>query len=73
MLDGTPKAHRVEGGFNCDRAFKAILLPQDLDAAHAAAGKLWGNDITVIDPMAGGGSIPLESCAYGLQYTGERV
>src|SRR3972149_4666952 len=34
--------YRVEGGFNCDRAFKARLLLQDIEAAHAAATKLWG-------------------------------
>lgn len=56
---------RVEGGFNCDRAFKHGLRDDDLNAAHAAAQTLWGDEITVIDPMAGGGSIPLESARLG--------
>jgi len=59
--------YRVEGGFNCDRAFKANIAMKYLDAAHAAARKLWGDDITVIDPMAGGGSIPLESARLGFK------
>ena len=59
--------YRVDGGFNCDRAFKAKLLSKHLDAAHAAAHKLWGDDIAVIDPMAGGGSIPLESARLGFK------
>ncbi len=59
--------YRVEGGFNCDRAFKANIATKHLDAAHAAASKLWGDDITVIDPMSGGGSIPLESARLGFK------
>jgi putative DNA methylase len=57
--------YRVPGGFNCDRAFKANIPPKALDALHAAAKNLWGNDPVVIDPMAGGGSIPLESARMG--------
>jgi adenine-specific DNA methylase len=56
---------QVDGGFGCDRAFKAMVSQDDLDKAHKAAEKLWGKDITVIDPMAGGGSIPLESARLG--------
>ncbi len=56
---------RVEGGFNADRAFKKTLREDDLAAAHAAAKQLWGDDLIVIDPMSGGGSIPLESARLG--------
>lgn len=59
--------YRVPGGFNADRAFKGALREDDLDAAHAAAESLWGEDIAVIDPMAGGGSIPLEAARLGLR------
>ncbi len=58
-------AFRVPGGFNCERAFKRALRDDDLENAHKAAKKLWGPEITVIDPMAGGGSIPLESSRLG--------
>ena len=47
------------------RAFRAHLRSRDLDLAHAAAERIWGKQITVIDPMAGGGSIPLESARLG--------
>jgi len=57
--------HRVDGGFNCDRAFKRSLRSGDLDMAHKRASQLWGPEIRVIDPMAGGGSIPLESARLG--------
>lgn len=57
--------YKVEGGFNCDRAFKHVIRDTDLVKAHQSASKLWGAEITVIDPMAGGGSIPLESARLG--------
>lgn len=58
---------RIDGGFNCDRAFKRPIPAADLENAHAAAKRIFGNDISVIDPMAGGGSIPLESARLGFQ------
>lgn len=57
--------YEVEGGFNCDRAFKHVIRDTDLAKAHQSASKLWGAEVTVIDPMAGGGSIPLESARLG--------
>ncbi|MBI1799723.1 MAG: DUF1156 domain-containing protein [Candidatus Eisenbacteria bacterium] len=56
---------RVEGGFGCSRAFKRGMIEADLKKAHAVAARLWGEDLTVIDPMAGGGSIPLEAARLG--------
>lgn len=58
---------RVEGGFGCDRAFKAPLADRDLEAAHKAAERVWGDGVTVLDPMAGGGSIPLEAARMGFK------
>lgn len=58
---------RVEGGFNCDRAFKRPMREDDLAAAHGAAQSLFGQDVAVIDPMSGGGSIPLESARLGFK------
>jgi adenine-specific DNA methylase len=55
------------GGFGCDRAFKRGLRENDLDEAQAAAHKLFPHEIQVIDPMAGGGSIPLESARLGFR------
>lgn len=47
------------------RAFRRGLRARDVDAAHAAARDLWGGEPSVIDPMAGGGSIPLEAARLG--------
>jgi putative DNA methylase len=58
---------RVEGGFGTDRAFKRGLREADLVRCHDATTSLWGEAISVIDPMAGGGSIPLESARLGFR------
>ena len=58
---------RVPGGFGCGRAFSRGILDRDLEAAHEATAALWGEDIVVIDPMAGGGSIPLEAARLGFR------
>jgi adenine-specific DNA methylase len=47
------------------RAFRRAILPRDLEAAHAAARELWGSEPSMMDPMAGGGSIPLEAARLG--------
>jgi len=47
------------------RAFKGVLREVDVRKAHGEATGLWGKDILVLDPMAGGGSIPLESARLG--------
>lgn len=59
--------YQVPGGFGCDRAFKRGFLPEDVEAAGSATMKLWGEQPSVIDPMAGGGSIPLESARMGFR------
>ncbi|AKC83093.1 hypothetical protein IMCC26134_10455 [Verrucomicrobia bacterium IMCC26134] len=58
---------QIEGGFNADRSFKRGLREDDLTAAYAAAKTLFGDQIAVIDPMSGGGSIPLESARLGFK------
>ncbi len=57
--------YEVEGGFGCDRAFKRGLRENDLNLAITASREVWGDEISVMDPMAGGGSIPLESARLG--------
>jgi putative DNA methylase len=47
------------------RAFKGPLRDNDIAEAHAGAASVWGHLPTVLDPMAGGGSIPLESARLG--------
>jgi len=49
------------------RAFRAPLRAKDITAAHEAAKMLWGHLPTVMDPMSGGGSIPLESARLGFE------
>lgn len=58
---------RIPGGFGTGRAFTRGLPDLDVERAHAAMRELWGDDVTVIDPMAGGGSIPLEAARIGVR------
>lgn len=60
-LSGGPRIKNPHGM----RAFRAALLEGDIKAAHTAATGVWGHLPTVLDPMAGGGSIPLESARLG--------
>jgi putative DNA methylase len=55
------------GGFPCKRAFKAFLSSENLELLRRETNRLWGTSISVIDPMAGGGSIPLESARLGFK------
>ncbi|MDP9226190.1 MAG: DUF1156 domain-containing protein [Actinomycetota bacterium] len=57
---------RIPGGYGVGRAFKRSLQERDVERAHAAMRTLWGDDVTIIDPMAGGGSIPLEAARLGV-------
>jgi adenine-specific DNA methylase len=58
---------RVPGGFGAGRAFGRSLRAEDLERASEATESLWGHAPRVIDPMAGGGSIPLESVRLGFE------
>jgi adenine-specific DNA methylase len=49
------------------RAFRRGLRADHLEMAHAAAKQLWGGQIRMLDPMVGGGSIPLESARLGFE------
>lgn len=62
-LAGVKRIENPHGG----RAFNRNLRDDDLALCHEVAAKLWGPDIAVIDPMAGGGSIPLESARLGFR------
>jgi len=56
---------QVPGGYGYGRAFKHGLREGDIDEARNSVHGLWGDDIAVIDPMSGGGSIPFESARMG--------
>lgn len=58
---------KIPGGFGCDRAFKNKLLDEDLEAMNKVVEEFWGEAPKVIDTMAGGGSIPLESARLGFE------
>ncbi len=57
---------KVVGGFACGRAFSNTIRDTDTIVASDAMVAFWGKLPTVIDPMSGGGSIPLEAARLGL-------
>lgn len=48
------------------RAFRKEVPFDDLAAARHAMKDLWGEQIAIVDPMAGGGSIPFEALRLGI-------
>jgi len=63
---------RMRGGMRIqnphgERSFKKIIGLKEVEKAHESIKRVWGDDIVIIDPMAGGGSIPLESCRMGFR------
>ena len=49
------------------RAFSNPIRASYYQQAHEAAKTLWGEELLVLDPMAGGGSIPLEAVRLGFR------
>ncbi len=65
LVDARASAKKIKNPHG-SRAFRAPIHAKDIAVAHAAAKRIWGHLPTVLDPMAGGGSIPLESARLGL-------
>lgn len=53
--------------FTWKQAFKNCARPADLHLLQAVMTFTWGARPTVLDPTAGGGSIPFEAIRYGLE------
>lgn len=53
--------------YTWDRAFKHVPTKSELEWLHDKLKQIWNGKLpTVLDPMAGGGSIPFESMRLGL-------
>lgn len=58
---------KKENPYTWDRAFKHTPTESELQWLHTELKKVWGGKLpTVLDPMAGGGSIPFEAIRLGL-------
>ena len=57
------------GGYGYKPAFKNSPMSSDLALLHRLLHETWGHVPCVLDPTAGGGSIPYESARYGLTTT----
>ena len=58
--------HLPDGGYGYKPAFKNSTGKEELALVNAILCWAWGPDPTVLDPTAGGGSIPYEAMRYGL-------
>ncbi len=52
--------------YDYKQAFKNSPTPEDLSRLNEVLSYVWGATPSVIDPTAGGGSIPFEALRYGL-------
>lgn len=58
---------RIPDPYGYPRAFTYTPSDNYKTIIHEACGNLWGNkNLTILDPMAGGGSIPFEAYRLGL-------
>jgi len=53
-------------GYGYKQAFKNSPPPEDVAQLREVLGSVWGGDPSIIDPTAGGGSIPFQALRYGL-------
>ena len=55
-----------DGGYGYKQAYKNSPSVADLNLLHRVLRTTWGRIPTVLDPTAGGGSIPYQAIRYGL-------
>ena len=66
-VDKAKGIRKKESPYTWDRAFKHTPTDSELEWLHTELKKTWGGKLpTVMDPMAGGGSIPFEAMRLGL-------
>ncbi|MGH9087157.1 MAG: DUF1156 domain-containing protein, partial [Acidimicrobiales bacterium] len=68
LLDqANAEGRKIKGnGYGYKQAYKNSPNPDDLDLLHCVLEWAWGSLPSVLDPTAGGGSIPYEAARYGL-------
>jgi len=57
---------RIKNPFDWERAYKHAPTPRELEWLYGELRRIWDGLPVVLDPMAGGGSIPYESVRLGL-------
>jgi putative DNA methylase len=68
ILKGKSQKKKLTNPFSWDRAFKHIPSAQELEYLNKQLLSFWGGNLpAILDPMAGGGSIPYESTRLGLR------
>jgi len=57
---------RIKNPFDWERAYKHVPTSDQLEWFQSEVERIWGKVPVVLDPMAGGGSIPYEAIRLGL-------
>jgi adenine-specific DNA methylase len=70
QVEAIEKGARIANPFTYKQAFKNSPTVNDVAKLHRILIATWGKLPEVIDPTAGGGSIPCEAIRYGLPATG---
>lgn len=66
LIKAKQQGRRIPNPYEYDRAFKINPATEDLKTMRSLLEYAWHtSDISVLDPFAGGGSIPFESLRYG--------
>jgi putative DNA methylase len=65
LAAATARGEKLKGGFGYRQAYKNRLGVEDLAAMQKVISALWGGRPEVLDPTAGGGSIPYEAIRLG--------
>ncbi|MDR9392325.1 MAG: DUF1156 domain-containing protein [Trueperaceae bacterium] len=63
------RGERIANPYTYKQAFKNSPETTDLDVLHRILTSTWGAMPSLIDPTAGGGSIPFEATRYGISTT----
>lgn len=70
LLDSAnARGERLEGGYGYPPAYRNLLSQADINRLHRILREQWHHSPTVLDPTAGGGSIPYEAIRLGLDAT----
>ena len=66
LLAARNRGEWISNPYPHERAFTVNPTPEDLEVMNKLLKATWGtDDLTVLDPFAGGGSIPFEARRYG--------
>ena len=64
-LEAKAQGRRTQNPFTWPQAYKQKIAQSSIDELHKQLERVWGKKPVILDPMAGGGSIPYEAVRLG--------